>query len=70
MQPQGNRMDAINDIAKNIHFLLTKEHNEGLMRLITMQEVEIAFKSLHAGKSLGPDGFTMDFFHAHWDISK
>ena len=38
-EPQRNKMDAINDIAKNIPCMLTKEHNERLMRAIIMQEV-------------------------------
>ena len=37
---------------------------------IILEEVEHATKSLQAGKPLGPYGFTIDFFHACWDIIK
>ena len=40
------------------------------MRPITMQEVEMEAKSLQAGKSPGPDGFTTYLFHACWDTIK
>jgi hypothetical protein len=35
-----------------------------------MEEVEQAIMEIPKGKSLGPDGFTTDFFHACWSVIK
>ena len=39
-------------------------------RSISLQEVEEAVKEMANGKAPGPDGFTVDFFKAYWDVVK
>jgi hypothetical protein len=37
---------------------------------ITLQEVDIVFMQMKEDTTPRPDGFTIDFFHACWDILK
>ena len=41
---------------------LNQEEAESLNRLITASEIEAVIKKLPAHKSLGPDGFTREFY--------
>ena len=41
-----------------------------LMRVITLQEVEISINQMKEDKAPSPDGFSVNFFHAYWDILK
>lgn len=50
--------------------IITKEHNQLLLRLVTMMEVESASAQLKDGKAPGPDGFTSNFYHHFWDLIK
>jgi len=40
------------------------------MREISLKEVEKASMDMPKGKSLGPDGFTTEFFHVCWFVKK
>ena len=44
---------------------LNQEEAETMNRPITRSEVEAAIKSLPLKKSLGPDGFTAEFYQMH-----
>eukprot|EP00253_Pinus_taeda_P004577 PITA_04577 len=68
---QWNRSTfAIEKIIKIIPKIITEEHNQILLRPISLQEVEIAMRQLKVGKEPGLDGFTSDFFHNFWDLIK
>jgi hypothetical protein len=42
--------------------------NISLMRLVTLEEVDLVIKEIPVGKALGPDGFTTNFFHHCWHL--
>ena len=50
--------------------LVTREDNEMLVKLVTLQEVEEAVNQMALGKAPGSDGFTSNFFHYFWDMVK
>lgn len=64
------RRKAINEILKHILKLIMKEHNQLLLRPVTILQVEEASKQLKDGKVSGPDGFTSNFYHHFWDLIK
>jgi hypothetical protein len=68
MEPPTDHSQAIESILKNIPKEVTKEKNEALMRPITQEEVDQSLKDTPLVKSLGPDGFTSNFFHYCWGI--
>jgi len=67
-EPNTDRLPAIEKILQKIPKLITEEHNLLLLQPIQLHEVDSAVKQLKAGKALGPDGFTSDFFHHFWDL--
>jgi hypothetical protein len=67
-EPQVDHAEAIGKVTTNIPTLITQEHNEALMTPISQAEVDQAIQELPTGKAPGPDGFTMDFFHACWPM--
>eukprot|EP00253_Pinus_taeda_P003713 PITA_03713 len=69
-EPNINRSEEIDRIARNIPRLITEDHNTLLLKPISLQEVEMAANSLKAGKAPGPDGFTSNFFHHFWELIK
>jgi len=69
-EPNFNRMLAINKLTKNIPKIITEEHNDLLIKPISLQEVEEVVQQLKDGKAPGPDGFTTNFFHKFWDLIK
>jgi hypothetical protein len=69
-EPQQHRNEAIKKITQHIPKILNEDHNEALMRQITMEEVEQAIWEIPKGKSPGPDGFTVDFYQACWPVIK
>eukprot|EP00253_Pinus_taeda_P004859 PITA_04859 len=69
-EPNINREEAIDNITGHIPRLITEEQNSLLLKPISLQEVEIAAKSLKAGKAPGPDGFSSNFFHYFWELIK
>ena len=66
----GDRSQDIEQITSLVPKLVTGENNEMLIKPIGMQEVEEAVNQMALGKSLGPDGFTSNFFHFFWDLVK
>ena len=68
--PQIDRLQAIEKIPKNIPKIITEEHNQLLIRPISLQEVESSMRHLKEGKAPGLDGFTSTFFHRFWDLIK
>lgn len=69
-EPNVNREAAIQEITSAIPRLITDEQNWSLRKRITMEEVEEAVKSMPNDKAPGPDGFTINFYKACWDIVK
>eukprot|EP00253_Pinus_taeda_P029276 PITA_29276 len=69
-EPNINRDAAIDSITGHISWLITEEQNSLLLKPISLKEVEIAVKSLKAGKAPGPDGFSSNFFHRFWELIK
>jgi hypothetical protein len=61
-------MLTISKITGHIPSLITKEHNETLMRLITQEEVDQAVKEMPLGKDPWPDGYTTNVFHYCWPM--
>lgn len=62
-EPQVNRQSAINKILQHVPKIITEEHNQLLLRLVTLLEVESTLDQMKDGKAPGPDGFTSNFFH-------
>jgi hypothetical protein len=69
-EPQLNRKEAIRKITQHIPKMINENHNEALMRPVTMEEVEQVIWEMPKGKSPGPDGFTVDFYQACWLVIK
>ena len=58
--------DRDRDIAQITHLIppsVTREDNEMLVKLVTLQEVEEAVNQMALGKVPSPDGITSNFFH-------
>ena len=66
----GDRSRAINRITNLIPRTVTKENNEMLIKLVSMQEVEEVINQMAPAKAPRPDGFTSNFFHHFWDLVK
>ena len=58
------------NITQHIPRLVTLKHNAILMHPIDREEVEEAMMQMDKGTTLGPDGFTVDFFRQFWDMVK
>eukprot|EP00253_Pinus_taeda_P003585 PITA_03585 len=69
-EPEINREEAIKEITNAIPKSITEEKNWALRRTITMEEVEEAVRSMPSDKAPGPDGFTINFYKACWNIVK
>ena len=69
-KPFANRQLAITNNTQHIPALITKEHNQILLRPVQMQEVDQAMAQLKDGKEPRPDGFTTNFFHFFWEEIK
>eukprot|EP00253_Pinus_taeda_P010390 PITA_10390 len=69
-EPQINRGEAIRELLKAIPKVVTSEQNWALSREITLEEVEEAVRSMPNDKAPGPDGFTINFYKACWNIVK
>lgn len=69
-EPPKGRQPTINEILQHIPRIITEEHNQCLLRLVTMMEVELALTQLKDDKGSGPDGLTSNFYHHFWDLIK
>ena len=65
-QLYANKMDNLEEMeefSENYNLLkLNQEGTENLNRYITSMEIETVIKNLPTNKSLGPDGFTGEFY--------
>ena len=66
----GDRGRDIERITCLIPKEVTRENNEMLTKPVAMQEVEEVVNQMALGKSPGPDGFTIHFFHHYWNLLK
>eukprot|EP00253_Pinus_taeda_P022901 PITA_22901 len=69
-EPGINREAAIQEITNAIPNSITEEQNWALRKTITMEEVEEAVRNMPNEKEPGPDGFTINFYKACWNIVK
>ena len=58
------------DLLSEIQPSITEEENKEVEKLISENEIIEAIWTLHLDKSPGPDGFTINFYRAAWDIIK
>jgi len=65
-----DRTNAIAELIKSIPKTITNEKNLALTRKISLEEVEEAVNSIPNDKVPGPDGFTIKFYKAYWEIVK
>jgi hypothetical protein len=69
-EPHQDRSEAIQKITQHIPRLVTEEQNIFLNKPIATEEVDQALQEMPSGKAPGPDGFTVEFFKACWEIVK
>jgi hypothetical protein len=50
--------------------LVTEEQNNNLNKPIVEEEIDQVLQEILSRKALGPDGFTVEFFKACWEIVK
>jgi len=70
IETKKDRLSIIQLITKNIPKVVFEEHNEALLRQITMEELEQTIMDMPKGKSLGLDSFTKNLFQSYWYIIK
>jgi hypothetical protein len=69
-EPNLDRTEAIHRILRHIPRVVTMDHNLNLNKPISPEEVDQVIQEMPNGKAPGPDGFTVDFFKACWDVVK
>eukprot|EP00253_Pinus_taeda_P018385 PITA_18385 len=69
-EPEIDRTEAIGNLIKSIPESISNEQNQALSREVSLEEVEEAVKEMPNDKALGPDGFTINFYKACWEIVK
>ena len=69
-EPNIECQPSINKITQHIPRIITEDHNQMLLRPVTMQEVDQDMSQLKDGKASGLDGFTWNFFHFFWEKIK
>lgn len=69
-EPTIQREEAIKEITNAIPKSITEDQNWALRRVISLEEVEEAVRSMPNDKAPGPDGFTINFYKACWHIVK
>ena len=65
-----DREEAIKELLTSIPKLINEDQNKALNHEITWEEVEEAVKDMPNGKAPRPNGFTIDFYKACWEIIK
>lgn len=69
-EPEIDRTEATGNLIKSIPESISNEQNQALSREISLEEVEEAVKEMPNDKAPGPDGFTINFYEACWEIVK
>lgn len=69
-EPQEDRTEAIEELTQAIPHIITNEKNLALLRVVSLEEVEEAAKSMPNDKAPGPDSFTINFYKACWNTVK
>lgn len=69
-EPGIDRMEAIDELTSSIPKLITQEKNLALTGEISLEEAEESVKEMPNDRAPGPDGFTIKFYKAYWEIVK
>jgi exonuclease III len=69
-EPNKDRTEAIQRITQHIPHLVTEEQNNNLNKPIVEEEIDQVIQEMPNGKAPGPDGFTVEFFKACWEVVK
>jgi hypothetical protein len=69
-EPNQDRSEAIQRIIQHIPKLVTEDQNVGLSKPIAKEEIDQVVQEMPNGKAPGPDGFTVEFFKACWEVVK
>eukprot|EP00253_Pinus_taeda_P034305 PITA_34305 len=69
-EPAIDKIEAIAELIKSIPKTISNEQNLALTREISLEEVEEVVKDMPNDKAPGPDGFTINFYKACWEIIK
>ena len=69
-EPEGFIILEILKVINLFPKLITEEMNNFLRKEDTEEEMEKTIYSIHKGKSLGPDGFNIEFFQGSFDLVK
>jgi hypothetical protein len=69
-EPNQDRTEAIQRIIQHIPILVIEEQNNNLNKPIAEEEIDQVLQEMPNGKAPGPDGFTVEFFKACWEIVK
>jgi hypothetical protein len=69
-EPNQDRTEAIQRITQHIPRLVTEEQNINLNKPIAKEEIDQVVQEMPNGKAPGPDGFTVEFFKACWEVVK
>jgi hypothetical protein len=62
--------ETISDYLSHIPSLVSRDDNADLMKLFTEEEICNVIWSMEPDKAPGPDGFSIHFYRACWDIIK
>jgi hypothetical protein len=69
-EPNQDRFEAIQRIIQHIPKLVTEEKNVVLSRSISKEEIDQMVQEMPNGNAPGPNGFTVEFFKAYWEVVK
>jgi ATP phosphoribosyltransferase len=69
-EPNQDRSEAIQRIIQHIPKLVTEDQNVSLSKPIAKEEIDQVVQEMPNGKAPGPDGFTVEFFKACWEVVK
>jgi hypothetical protein len=63
-------MEAIQIITQHNPRIFTEEQNINLNKPIAKEEIDQVVQEMPNGKAPGPNGFTVEFFKACWEVVK
>jgi hypothetical protein len=69
-EPNQGITEPIQRITQHIPRLVTEEQNINLNKPITKEEIDQVVQEMPNGKAPCPDGFTVEFFKACWEVVK